>query len=164
MSLGLGPLFQAPLVALQAHLEKKDIATGTATFGFVRMLSAGISVVVGELIFQSQMRKRAPLFISSGILPVIAEKISSGSSAVGTVLLEELTQTQRYIVRAAQSQSLNSMWMFCIAVAAVGLIAGFGIRGREMSKVDEETTGLKIEESRDVSGSVSERCGFEIVA
>ena len=95
---------------------------------------------------------------------MIAEKISSGSSAVGTVLLEELTQTQRYIVRAAQSQSLNSMWMFCIAVAAVGLIAGFGIKGREMSKVDEETTGLKIEESRDVSGSVSERCGFEIVA
>ena len=128
------------------------------------MLSAGISVVVGELIFQSQMRRRTHLFISSGILPVIAEKISSGSSAVGTVLLEELTQTQRYIVRAAQSQSLNSMWMFCIAVAAVGLIAGFGIKGREMSKVDEETTGLKIEESRDVSGSVSERCGFEIVA
>ena len=164
MSLGLGPLFQAPLVALQAHLEKKDIATGTATFGFIRMLSAGISVVVGEVIFQSQMRNRAPSLISSGIPPTTAEKISNGSSAVGTGMLEELTRAQRQIVMGTQALSMSRMWIFYIAVATVGLIAGFGIKRREMSKAHVEIkTELERKESRGGFASVSERGGLEIV-
>jgi len=163
MALGLGILFQAPLVALQAHLKKKDIATGTATFGFIRMLSAGISIVLGDVLFQSQMRNRASSFISSGIPSKIEEMISNGSSTVGTFLLEDLTQVQKEIVRNAQNQSLSRMWIFYTAIACVGLIAGFGIKRKELSMVHDETkTGLEGEGSSDRSTSVSEGEEIEI--
>ena len=34
--LGIGPLFQAPIIALQAHINPRDIGTATATLGFTR--------------------------------------------------------------------------------------------------------------------------------
>ncbi|KAJ6157735.1 Efflux pump dotC [Penicillium chermesinum] len=37
--IGVGPNFQAPLVALQSNIRPSDTATATATFGFVRQLS-----------------------------------------------------------------------------------------------------------------------------
>ena len=43
--IGIGPNFQAPLVAFQANIRPSDMATATATFGFVRQLSTSMSVV-----------------------------------------------------------------------------------------------------------------------
>jgi hypothetical protein len=47
IGLGFGPNFGAPLIALQTRIQESDIATGTAAFGFVRMVSGAIGLVVG---------------------------------------------------------------------------------------------------------------------
>lgn len=36
--LGVGPNFQAPLIALQSKVRPRDVASATATFGFTRNL------------------------------------------------------------------------------------------------------------------------------
>ena len=59
--LGAGPIFQSPLLALHANIHPKDIATGTATFAFVRQLFGGIGLVIGGVIFQKNEWKKGKL-------------------------------------------------------------------------------------------------------
>jgi hypothetical protein len=42
-ALGLGCLFQVPLIGLQAAMPIKDMATSTSTFGFIRYLHYALS-------------------------------------------------------------------------------------------------------------------------
>lgn len=49
---GAGPLFLAPMIALQSHLRKEDIAAGTSAFSFLRSISTSISIVVGGVVLQ----------------------------------------------------------------------------------------------------------------
>ena len=153
--LGIGALLQPPLVALQAHLEPADMATGTATFGFVRMLSAGFSIVIGQVIFQGGMRGRFGEFVAAGIAPDVAQRLADGSSITGgTGSGEGLTEMQMEMVRGAQAHSLSRMWIFYTIVAALGLLAGFGIRRKEMSRLHVEMkTGLESMTSREASTS-----------
>jgi hypothetical protein len=52
-ALGVGFLFQAPLLALQAAMPVKDMATSTATFGLLRTLGGTVGISIGEAIFSS---------------------------------------------------------------------------------------------------------------
>jgi hypothetical protein len=56
--LGLGLVFQPPLVAFQASVPQQDVATATALFGFVRGLSTLVSIAVGGVVFQNGMAAR----------------------------------------------------------------------------------------------------------
>lgn len=49
-ALGIGCLFQIPLIGLQASMPLKDMATTTATFGFIRTLGGTVSIAVGQAI------------------------------------------------------------------------------------------------------------------
>ena len=40
--------------------KKRDIATATATFGFTRNLGSAISVVVGGVVFNNEMKSKQP--------------------------------------------------------------------------------------------------------
>lgn len=55
-ALGVGCLFQTPLIGLQASMPLKDMATTTGTFGFIRTLGGTISISVGEAILSGVSR------------------------------------------------------------------------------------------------------------
>ncbi|KAF9039515.1 hypothetical protein BDZ89DRAFT_1129396 [Hymenopellis radicata] len=57
-SLGLGCLFQIPVVALQAAMPLKDTATSTSAFGFIRTLGGTIGISVGQVVFSSTLTRR----------------------------------------------------------------------------------------------------------
>lgn len=147
MCLGVGALFQPPLVALQAQLESRDVAMGTATFGFVRMLMAGFSIVLGQVIYQAGVRSREGDLVDAGIGPGMVGRLLDGSTGAGGVALTEM---QKEVVRTVQAQSLSRMWVFYTVIAAVGVLAGFGIKRKEMSTLHVETkTGLESMVSRE---------------
>ena len=52
-ALGTGCLFQIPLIALQAAMPLKDMATSTATYVFVRQLGGTVGVSIGQAIWSS---------------------------------------------------------------------------------------------------------------
>jgi hypothetical protein len=52
-ALGVGFLFQAPLIAVQAAMPLRDMATSTATFGLLRTLGGTVGISVGEAIYAS---------------------------------------------------------------------------------------------------------------
>lgn len=57
-AIGVGPLFQAPLIALQAAMPIKDMATSTGAFGLTRSLGGTIGISVGGAIVGSQLNSR----------------------------------------------------------------------------------------------------------
>ena len=157
IGVGIGGLFQAPLVALQANLKPGDLATGSSTFGFSRTLSSSISVVVGQVIFQSGMHKKLDGFLKVGIPFSLATTLAEGDAVAATFAIKKLTTEQRHVVSAAVADSMSKMWIFYTVMAGVGLIASFCIRKMELSKVYVETkTGLKEEERKEPSGNQAE--------
>lgn len=144
--LGVGPNFQAPLIALQSKIPPKDIAVATATFGFIRNLSTSISVVIGGVIFQNEMQKRSAS-LEASLGPQLAGILSGGSAGASVGIVTQLPVAQRTIAQNAFYESLRTMWIVYVVFAGLGLIVTFFIGSNHLSKEHQETkTGLAEEE------------------
>ncbi|CAK7219769.1 hypothetical protein SBRCBS47491_003963 [Sporothrix bragantina] len=55
VGLGAGPLFQAPMIALQSHVEEKDVPATASASGFLRSLASSMSIVVGTVLLQRRL-------------------------------------------------------------------------------------------------------------
>ena len=144
--IGVGPNFQSPLIALQTLVPPRDIATATATFGFVRNLSTAISVVIGGVIFQNAMKKRESTLIAASNQQ-IGSTLGGGGAGAATALVKNLPEPGRQTVRAAYTASLREMWIFYVCIAAAGLAISLFIAKTTLSKTHEVTeTGLAAEE------------------
>ncbi|KAJ5692546.1 Efflux pump dotC [Penicillium macrosclerotiorum] len=144
--IGVGPNFQAPLVAFQANVRPADMATATATFGFVRQLATSMSVVLGTVIYQNIIGQQSGKLIAA--IGVERTKIISSSFAgASKELIQSLSQSQREVVLEAFTFALSRMWIFYTAIAGVGLILSLFIRPRELSKTHTvRKTGLEEQE------------------
>ncbi|OKL63920.1 hypothetical protein UA08_00472 [Talaromyces atroroseus] len=134
-AIGLGPNFQAPLIALQTQVDPADMATATATFGFVRNLSSAMSVVIGGLIIQNR-----------GRYPGIDDQYVELGRIVRKQFCDEcdLTDSQRQLVREKVALSLSRMWILYCLLLFVGLLASLKIGHQELSnRLYEHKTGLR---------------------
>ncbi len=144
--IGVGPNFQAPLIALQTLVPPRDIATATATFGFIRNISTSISVVIGGVIFQNAMKKRESSLIAA-TNQQIGSELGGGGAGAATSVVKNLPEPGRQMVRAEYVASLREMWIFFVCIAAAGLAVSLFIKKTTLSKSHEVTkTGLAAEE------------------
>ncbi|CAD6442304.1 f7f36425-7a12-401d-87e7-aafd74bee0b2 [Sclerotinia trifoliorum] len=144
--LGVGPLFQAPIISLHAHTEPHDIATATSTLGFIRQLAQAISVVIGQAVYQNEKAKKYPSLVASGISPSLAKLISSGDAGADIQIINIPPPDQRTAVRVALADSLKPMWLMYTCITAAGLLASFLIRRKVLTHALVETrTGLEAE-------------------
>lgn len=144
--IGIGPNFQAPLVAFQANVRPADMAIATATFGFVRQLSTSISVVLGTVVYQNVMGQQSAKLIAA----IGAEKaaaISSSFSGSSKSLIDSLTDSQREVVLEAFTFALSRMWILYTCIGGVGFILSLLIRPKVLSKSHTiQKTGLDQQE------------------
>lgn len=144
--IGIGPLFQAPLIALQSLIAPRDIATATSTFGFTRTLASAIGIVVGQTVFQNQMSKHATQ-LSAELGPSIANLIGGGNAGSSISLIGTLSPAGKADVRSAYAQSLSRMWILYVCSAAAGLLVSLLITKNNLTNKHEETaTGLEAQE------------------
>ncbi|KAJ4336412.1 hypothetical protein N0V87_005428 [Didymella glomerata] len=125
---GFGPTFHTPLIALQMRIKDSDMAVGTATFGFVRMLSGAIGVVIGQVIFQALMRGRLDSIIDAGVSKTFAEQLAGGEAVSQASAVALLDEAQRAIVREGFMGALRGTFICYTVVAALGLLTTFGIK------------------------------------
>ena len=145
--IGVGPNFQAPLIALQTLVPPRDIATATATFGFTRNLSTAISVVIGGVIFQNGMKRRQSDLIAA-TNQQIGSQIGGGGAGAATSIVKNLPEPGRRVVRGIYVASLRDMWIFFVCIAAAGLFVSLFIKRTKLTKTHEVTkTGLAAEEA-----------------
>lgn len=108
--IGVGPNFQAPLIAIQSTIHPRDIATATATFGFTRNLSTAISVVIGGVVFSNEMVKKS-VMLAAELSPQLASELSGGSAGTSIGIVQSLPPAQQAIAREAFYESLQTMWI-----------------------------------------------------
>jgi len=145
--LGVGPLFQSPLIALQTQVQPRDIATATATFGFTRQLGTAISVVIGQVVYQNQMQKQTPALRAS-LGNSVADALSGSGAGANTQLIDSLPPAQKTIAQSAFADSLHPMWIMYVCLSGVGFLACFLIQRKTLSKQHEVTkTGLEAEKA-----------------
>ncbi|KAH7076944.1 major facilitator superfamily-domain-containing protein [Paraphoma chrysanthemicola] len=148
--IGVGPNFQAPLIALQSLVPKRDIATATATFGFTRNLGSAISVVVGSVIFQNEMKKKQSQLVAV-LGPETAASFGGGAAGANVGLIQRLPENEKFAARQAFSDSLSTMWILYVAFAFVGLGVSLMIGKNVLDKTHEETkTGLDEEKKKKI--------------
>jgi hypothetical protein len=134
VGLGFGPNFHAPLIALQTRIRESDIAAGTAAFGFVRMISGAIGVVVGQVVFQLLMRPQMDSFVIAGVEKGFAERLAGGEAIAEAGAVARLEAEQRGVVRAGMTKALRGTWVLYTVVSGVGLLVSFGIKRAKLSR------------------------------
>jgi len=146
--IGVGPNFQSPLIALQTMVPRGDIATATATFGFIRNLSTSISVVIGSVVFQNEMQKKRPI-LEAALGPTVAALLSGGSAGANVEIVKNLPEAQKVVARQAFYESLRTMWIIYVAFAGLGLVISMAVGKKELSNEHAVVkTGLEEEERK----------------
>ena len=136
--MGVGLVFQAPLLALQARIPPEHLAAGTALFGFIRSISTSISVVIGSVVFQGGMSRRRRSF-SGNITKELLSEFSGNSAFVNVALVSELKEPEKTAVKTLYSNSLRDMWILYASAAAIGLLVSFAIKSEALSVEIEDT-------------------------
>ena len=153
--IGMGLLFEAPLIAIQATVPQDDVATATSTFGFVRTLASSLSVVIGGVIFQSSMaiRVKALAIPPVNLAPNFLGALSDGAAAANVAVVGLIhNPVQKLAVKDAFAWSLRNMWIFYACLAGLAIVSNLFIERQHLSKLHIETkTGLKREEDRVIS-------------
>ncbi|ENH61530.1 DNA repair protein RAD50 [Fusarium oxysporum f. sp. radicis-lycopersici 26381] len=147
--IGIGPNFQAPLIALQTNVEPRDIGSATSCFSFIRQLGTSISVVVGGVIFNNKMESQYPR-LKEELGSELADRLS-GSNAAGSVeLVGSLTGHDGRVAKTAFWKSLQTMYIVYACFAGLSLIISLMIKQVNLSKEHKEhKTGLKSLKRRD---------------
>lgn len=162
---GFGPTFHTPLIALQTRISAKDMAVGTATFGFVRMLAGAVGVVLGQVVFQALMHNSLDTIVGAGVPRAFAEQLARGEAVSQANAVAGLEAGQRGVVRGAFMGALRGAFVAYTVVAALGLLATFGIKrvtlkrdGGEEVQVQQSGRGEgDVEAGRVDEGGVSEK-------
>jgi len=139
--IGAGFLFLAPLIALQATVSQEDTATATATYGFIQNLASAFSVVIGGVIFQSQINIRVPeLNLPSDII----HNFTMGGAAAHVDKIAMIPDAgQQMLIKDAFAWSLRHMWIFYACISFVAILASLFVKKRVLSTEHVETkTGL----------------------
>lgn len=143
--IGVGLVFQSPLIALQSLIEPEQVATATATFGFVRNVGCAISVVLGGVVFQNGMQSQSEsLRLALG--SPIAEDFSGGSAGANVGLLSTLQPAQLQVVRDAYAKSLRGIWILYTCIAGVGLLVSLLITKQKLKKGSRSSTHTEIKD------------------
>jgi hypothetical protein len=149
--IGVGLLFQAPLLAFQLRMRAEHLAAGTAAFGFVRSMSTTISIVIGSIVFQNGMNRRVQLLKSTKPFELLSD--FSGTSAVLNVeLISMLDKTDQVAIIAIYAKSLRDLWVLYTSAAAVGLLCSLAIKHEALSTHTVHSTS-KLQSPRNESGT-----------
>jgi MFS family permease len=148
--IGIGPLFQAPLIALQSLIPPRDIGAGTATFQFTRNLGTSISVVIGGVVFQNTIQNRQQILIDS-LGPERASQLGGFNAGANVGIINSLPSDQKRVARQVFAASLHDMWIMYVVVAAIGLLSSLAISKQVLKREHQTTkTGLAVEEEKRV--------------
>ncbi|KAI0748099.1 MFS amino acid permease [Daedaleopsis nitida] len=118
-AIGIGCLFQTPLIGLQAAMPLKDMATTTAAFVLIRTLGGTVGISVGQAIISSELRKR--------VAKIPNLTIDTSPSSL-TQLVRQIPQIpdlgQRMALTQAYTRSISTIWLVNTPIMGAGLILG----------------------------------------
>lgn len=142
---GIGLLFDPPLIALQALVPQNDMATATATLGFMRGTGVALSIIIGGVLFQNGIQLQSSNLRDSGLPMDMVQQLSGPDAATKIGLISTISDPARKLaVQQAFAWSLRNLWITCTGIAAIGILITALIEKKELAKDHVETqTGIK---------------------
>ncbi|KAI0362066.1 MFS amino acid permease [Trametes cingulata] len=129
-ALGVGCLFQTPLIGLQAAMPLKDMATSTAAFILIRTLGGTVGISVGEAIISSELRKR--------VSHIAGLTIDTSPSAI-TQIVRQIPHipdmVQRVALTHAYTRSISTIWLVNTPLMGAGFFMVLFLRGYTLKRV-----------------------------
>ncbi|KAG9127819.1 hypothetical protein FRC07_008829 [Ceratobasidium sp. 392] len=146
-ALGVGCLFQTPLIGLHAAMPLKDMATATATFGLIRTLGGTIGISVGGAIYASEVKRRVASISGFSGSSLSQGQLETNVHGLKNIQPEELRQQ----VLHAFTRSLSTIWIVMTPLLFFGTLCVLVLRsytlvrqvergqkkGAEKDKIDE---------------------------
>ncbi|OBZ75452.1 putative transporter C3H1.06c [Grifola frondosa] len=129
-ALGIGCLFQTPLIGLQAAMPLRDMATSTASFVLLRTLGGTVGISIGQAILTSVLRKK--------IAEIPGLTIDTSAAALNDMVrqVKDIPNvTQRIAVMQAYSKAISTIWLVNTPVVGVGFILVFFLRAYTLKRV-----------------------------
>lgn len=126
---GLGALFPTPLIALQAAMPLKDMATSTGAFGFLRTMGATVGISIGQAIYTSALKRKI-----NRIPDLTGTDTSPAALAESVRTLQHLPQPERGQIVHAYAQSISAIWAFNAPVVGVGFIMVLFIKAYSLQR------------------------------
>jgi hypothetical protein len=127
---GAGALFQIPLIALQAAMPLKDMATSTGAFGFLRTMGGTVGIAIGQAIFTSVLKKKI-----NKIPGLSGYDTSPGALSENVRTLRNLAQPERGEIIHAYTKSLSAIWVFNTPLVGVGFIMVLFIKAYSLMRM-----------------------------
>lgn len=154
-AVGLGGLFQTPLIGLQAAMPVKDMATSTSTFGFIRTLGATVGISVGQAIYSSDLVNR--LQDIPNLPPFIADASAAELSGNAYTLRSIEDPIVRGSVIEAYTRSISTIWIVMTPILGVSFILVLFLKKYTLKRIivrsgDEETPTVSVVDS-DLDGT-----------
>lgn len=145
--IGIGPVFQAPIIAIFSLTKPADIASAAATFFFARDIATAMSIVFGGVIFQNRIAAHAGM-IRAALPSDTAEQIINGATSRALDIIPTLPGDQRRVVTSAYTESLRDAWIFYTALAGFAIILSVFISKQVLSREHKiHKTGLETQEA-----------------
>ncbi|ETW79037.1 major facilitator superfamily [Heterobasidion irregulare TC 32-1] len=129
--LGLGGLWQVPIIGMQAAMPLRDMATSTSALLFVRPLGSTIGVSIGQAIWTTELQKR----ISK--LPDFDLGISTGADALADSVrrLKDIQpdSLRRQVVHA-YTKSLSTIWIVDTPLLVVCFVMALFLKNYDLKQ------------------------------
>ncbi|CAI7566964.1 unnamed protein product [Penicillium crustosum] len=140
--LGLGPVFQAPIMVIFTITKPADIAAAVTTLLFIRDIATAMSIVFGGVIFQNRMSQQSGK-INAAFPPDLAAQIIGEEASSALTLIPTLPDDQRRVINEVYTSSIRTEWIFYTALAGVALLLSLLISKQVLSKEHKlHKTGL----------------------
>ncbi|EIW85069.1 MFS general substrate transporter [Coniophora puteana RWD-64-598 SS2] len=138
-AIGIGCLFQTPLIALQAAMPIKDMATSTGAFVFLRTLGGTVGITVGEAILSSVLQQR----LSS--IPGISSIDTSATGLNDSIrTIPQISDpTLRNELMHAYTKAISTIWIVNTPLVGVGFIMIIFVRAYSLKRNIVKNGGAK---------------------
>ncbi|KAJ7741549.1 major facilitator superfamily domain-containing protein [Mycena maculata] len=137
-AIGIGCLFQTPLIGLQAAMPIKDMATSTSTYGFIRTLGGTVAIAMGQAIISSTLRKKINA-ISNLTLSIDTSPASLSENVLNLKHIAD--PVQRAEVIHAYARSISMIWLVVTPIGGAGLVLALFIRRYTLSRTIVQNPG-----------------------
>ena len=119
--MGVGQLFPTLIVAIQASVERKDLATVSALHNFFRMTGSGFGVAINGALFQNNLNSGLE---SSGVPLDWANLAKSSAQKIAV----DIPETYRGMVEEVYLDSMKTVFKATIPMAVMMFVLTFLIR------------------------------------
>ncbi|KAF9289368.1 hypothetical protein BGZ68_009482 [Mortierella alpina] len=142
--LGIGQLFPSLIVAIQASVERKDLATVSALHNFFRSTGSGFGVAINGALFQNHLRSSLD---ASGVPEEWAALAKSSAQKIVEIPLE-----YRGMVEDIYLESMKTVFKATIPMAAMMFLLTFGLQHVRLNAKAAPTPAEKEAEDKGEEG------------